>query len=49
MQTTFDTHGAHLEFAAAKEFDLGIEIVHGLFKERGNSILHVFYCELLRV
>ena len=30
----------------AKELDLGIEIDHGWFMERGNSILSIFCCEL---
>ena len=33
----------------AKEIELEIEIVHGRFKEIGDSILNVFCCELLRV
>ena len=32
-----------------KELESGIEIVHGYFKERGDSILSVFGSELLRV
>ena len=37
------------ETYAAKEPDLGIEIVHGCFTKRGNSILSVFGGKLLRV
>ena len=33
----------------AKEFDSGIEMVHGCFTEGGDSILSVFGGELLRV
>ena len=33
----------------AKELELGVEIVRRWFKERGDSILKVFCCELLRV
>ena len=33
----------------AKELKLGIEIVHGQFKEIGYYILNIFYCELLQV
>ena len=31
----------------AKELNSRIEIVHGCFMERGDSILSVFDCELL--
>ena len=33
----------------AKEYNLEIEIVHGCLTERGDSILSIFCCELLRV
>ena len=36
---------AHPTIMPAKELDSGIEIVHGCFTERGNSILNVFCCE----
>ena len=32
-----------------KKLESGIEIVNGWFMERGNSVLNVFCCELLRV
>ena len=31
-----------------KELKLGIEIVHGCFTERGDSVLSIFGSELLR-
>ena len=32
----------------AKELDLGVDVVHGSFKEGGDSILGLFSLEFLR-